>query len=135
MKTVTPSSPEILERTPSRRQLEGAFADFLVFAIPAVQFMQIQVVGKLFATDVLVLADRLAQPPGQDVAAGADADDRGRVEVAVALDDLMSDAGDRTTDVVGAEQDGAWRCHWLIPFPASQDRSLKVMRCRKYTSG
>src|SRR5438552_19079499 len=56
MKTVTPSSPEILERTPSRRQLEGAFADFLVFAIPAVQFMQIQVVGKLFATDVLVLA-------------------------------------------------------------------------------
>src|SRR5207245_4825588 len=84
--------------------------------------------------DALVLADGLAQPRRQDVTTRADADDAGRPEIAVALDDLMSDTGDRTTDVVGAEQDGAWRCHSLIPFPASQDRSLKVMRCQKYTS-
>jgi len=54
--TTTTSPPQVLGRTVSSRQLESAFADFLVFAIPALEFVQIQVVGRLFATDVLVLA-------------------------------------------------------------------------------
>jgi hypothetical protein len=54
MTTVT--SPQPLERTFSSRQLESLFANLLVFAIPALAFLQIQVVGRLFATDVLVLA-------------------------------------------------------------------------------
>src|SRR5258706_90432 len=80
---------------------------------------------------VLVLADRLTHADGEDVAARADADDGEGGKLAVALADLVSDAGDRATDVVGAEQDGRRRGQSRLPFPASQDRSLKVVRSGK----
>src|SRR5258706_3703576 len=80
---------------------------------------------------VLVLADRLTHADGEDVAARADADDGEGGKLAIALDDLVSDAGDRATDVVGAEQDGRRRGQSRLPFPASQDRSLKVVRSGK----
>jgi len=81
---------------------------------------------------VLVRGDRVAQPGREDVAARADADDGEAAEVAVALDDLVGDARDRATHVVGAEQDGTRRNHDELSFPASQDRSLKVVRYGEY---
>ena len=55
---------------------------------------------------VLVRADRVAKPDGQDVAARADTNDGETGEVAVAFDDLVRDPGDGATNIVGPEQRG-----------------------------
>ena len=55
---------------------------------------------------VLVCADRVAKPDGQDVAARADTDDGEAGEFAVAFDDLVRDPGDGATNIVGPEQRG-----------------------------
>jgi len=55
---------------------------------------------------VLVRADRVAKPDGQDVAARADTDDGEAGEFAVAFDDLVRDPGDGATNIVGPEQRG-----------------------------
>ena len=73
--------------------------------------------------DAFVLADRIADARRECVAARADADDGEAGELAVALDDLVRDPGDGASDFVGAEQRGRLGA----PFPASQDRSLKVV--------
>jgi hypothetical protein len=73
----------------------------------------------------LVTRDRVMQPRGDQVAARADTDEGEGPGVSIALDDLMRDAGDGPADVVGG-QDGR---QVRTPFPASQDRSLKVDAC------
>jgi hypothetical protein len=55
---------------------------------------------------VLVGADRVAQPDGQDVAARADTDDGETGEFTVAFDDLVRDPRDGATNIVGPEQRG-----------------------------
>jgi len=55
---------------------------------------------------VLVRADRVADPDGQDIAARADTDDGETGEFAVAFDDLVRDPGDGATNIVGPEQRG-----------------------------
>jgi hypothetical protein len=55
---------------------------------------------------VLVRADGVAQPDGQDVAARADTDDGETGEFAVAFDDLVRDPGNGATNIVGPEQRG-----------------------------
>jgi hypothetical protein len=55
---------------------------------------------------VLVRADRVAQPDGQDVAARTDTDDGEAGELAVAFDDLVRDPRDGATNIVGPEQRG-----------------------------
>jgi len=55
---------------------------------------------------VLVGADRVAQPDGQDVAARADTDDGETGEFAVTFDDLVRDPRDGATNIVGPEQRG-----------------------------
>ena len=49
------------------------------------------------------LADRLREPPGDRHAARADADERQLVDAAVALDDLVRDAGRATRHAIGVE--------------------------------
>jgi hypothetical protein len=75
--------------------------------------------------DALVAADRLVEPRGDEIAARADTDEREGGKIAVPFDDLMRDAPDGSPDVVGREDDRQLR----TPFPASQDRSLKVDAC------
>jgi len=75
--------------------------------------------------DALVAADRLVQPRGDEIAARADANERETGEIAVPFDDLVCDASDGSPDVIGREDDRQLR----TPFPASQDRSLKVDAC------
>lgn len=94
--------------------------------------IQRDVEGAQGCVDAFMRADRVTQARGEVVAARADADDRERRDIVVALDDLVSDAGDGTTDVVRGEQDGARLGHSPLPFPASQDRSLKVVRYGEY---
>jgi len=65
------------------------------------------------------------EPRGDEIAARADAHEREGGKVAVPFDDLVRDAGDGSPDVVGREDDRQLR----TPFPASQDRSLKVDAC------
>ena len=55
---------------------------------------------------VLVRADRVAKPDGQDIAARADTDDGETGELAVAFDDLVRDPGDGATNIVGPKQRG-----------------------------
>ena len=55
---------------------------------------------------ILVRADRVAKPDGQDIAARAETDDGETGELAVAFDDLVRDPGDGATNIVGPEQSG-----------------------------
>ena len=55
---------------------------------------------------VLIRADRVAQPDGQDVAARTDTNDGEIGEFAVAFDDLVRDPRDGATNIVGPEQRG-----------------------------
>jgi len=73
----------------------------------------------------LVAADGLVEPRGDEIAARADTDECEGGKIAVPFDDLVCDAGDRSPDVIGREDDRQLR----TPFPASQDRSLKVDAC------
>jgi hypothetical protein len=75
--------------------------------------------------DALVAADRVVQARGDEIAARADADEREPWKIAIPFDDLMRDARDGSPDVIGREDDRQLR----TPFPASQDRSLKVDAC------
>ena len=75
--------------------------------------------------DALVAADGFVQPGGDEIAARADTDEREGGKIAVPFDDLVRDARDGSADVVGREDDRQLR----TPFPASQDRSLKVDAC------
>jgi hypothetical protein len=75
--------------------------------------------------DALIAADRLVQPRGDEIAARADPDECEGGKIAIPFDDLVCDASDRSPDVVGREDDRQLR----TPFPASQDRSLKVDAC------
>jgi hypothetical protein len=75
--------------------------------------------------DALVAADRVLEPGGDDITARAYADERESGKIAVPFDDLVRDARDGSPDVVGREDDRQLRA----PFPASQDRSLKVDAC------
>jgi hypothetical protein len=56
--------------------------------------------------DALVLANGVADPRRERVAARTDADDREKGEIAVALDDLVRDPCYRPTDVVRPKQRG-----------------------------
>jgi len=79
-----------------------------------------------------VLADRIADARRERVAARADTDDGESGELSVALDDLVRDPGDGAADVVRTEQrDRLLRA----PFPASQDRSLKVIALERVYGG
>jgi len=60
------------------------------------------------------------------IAARADAHQGEGGGIGVPLDDLMRDAGDGAADIVLGQDDRQLR----TPFPASQDRSLKVDACR-----
>ena len=75
--------------------------------------------------DALIASDRLVEPRGDEIAARADADERESGKIAVSFDDLVRDARDGSSDIVGREDDRQLRS----PFPASQDRSLKVDAC------
>jgi len=77
-------------------------------------------------------ADRIADARRECVAARADADDGEAGELAVALDDLVRDPGDGAADVVRTEQRGRLL---RAPFPASQDRSLKVIALERVYGG
>jgi len=59
------------------------------------------------------------------IAARADTHEREGGGVVVPLDDLVRDARDGAPDIVGGQDDRQLR----TPFPASQDRSLKVDAC------
>ena len=63
------------------------------------------------------VADRLRQPPGERHAAAADADQRQLFDLMVALEDFVGDAGERTGDALGVEDD--W--HGYL-FASSQGR-------------
>jgi murein DD-endopeptidase MepM/ murein hydrolase activator NlpD len=56
--------------------------------------------------DALIRADGIADPCSQSVAARADADDREKSEIAIALDDLVRDPRDGPADIVRREQRG-----------------------------
>ena len=75
--------------------------------------------------DTLVTADRLLQARSDEIASRADTDEREAGKIAIPFDDLMRDARDGSPDVIGREDDRQLR----TPFPASQDRSLKVDAC------
>lgn len=75
--------------------------------------------------DALVAADRVVQARGDEIAARPDTDKREAGKIAIPFDDLMRDARDGSPDVIGRENDRQLR----TPFPASQDRSLKVDAC------
>lgn len=75
--------------------------------------------------DALVAADRVVQARCDEIAARADTDEREAGKIAIPFDDLMRDARDGSPDVIGREDDRQLR----TPFPASQDRSLKVDAC------
>jgi hypothetical protein len=75
--------------------------------------------------DALVALDLIVEARGDEVAARADTDEREGGKIAVPFDDLVRDARDGSPDVVGREDDRQLR----TPFPASQDRSLKVDAC------
>jgi len=62
---------------------------------------------------------------GDEIAARADTHERESGKIAIPFDDLVRDPGDGSPDVVGREDDRQLR----TPFPASQDRSLKVDAC------
>jgi hypothetical protein len=66
------------------------------------------------------------QPRRDEIAARADTDEGDGGGVVVLLDDLVRDARDGSADIVGGQDDRQVR----TPFPASQDRSLKVDACR-----
>jgi hypothetical protein len=65
------------------------------------------------------------QPRRDEITARADTDEGQGGGVVVLLDDLVRDTRDRSADVVGGQDDRQLR----TPFPASQDRSLKVDAC------
>jgi len=65
------------------------------------------------------------EPRGDEIAARADTHEREGGKIAIPFDDLVRDARDGSPDVVGREDDRQLR----TPFPASQDRSLKVDAC------
>ena len=75
--------------------------------------------------DALIAADRFVEPGGEEIAARADPYEREGGKIAIPFDDLVRDARDGSPDVVGREDDRQLR----TPFPASQDRSLKVDAC------
>jgi hypothetical protein len=75
--------------------------------------------------DAFVPADRIVKACGDQVAARADTDECERGKIAIPFDDLVRDARDGSSDVVRREDDRQLR----TPFPASQDRSLKVDAC------
>src|SRR5204863_5480533 len=75
--------------------------------------------------DAFVTADRFLEPRGDEITARANADERESGKIAIPFDDLMRDPSDRSADVIGREDDRQLR----TPFPASQDRSLKVDAC------
>ena len=82
--------------------------------------------------DAFMRADRIADARRECVAARADTDDGESGELSVALDDLVRDPGDGAADVVRTEQrDRLLRA----PFPASQDRSLKVIALERVYGG
>ena len=55
--------------------------------------------------DARALLDERPQAVGERHAAGVDADERERVEIGVALDQLVSDSGERPLDCRGVEQE------------------------------
>jgi len=75
--------------------------------------------------DVLIPADGLVQACRDEIAARADAHQSEGGGVRVPLDDLVRDARDGAADIVLGQDDRQLR----TPFPASQDRSLKVDAC------
>ena len=87
------------------------------------------------------LGDERPQPVGKRHAAGVDADERQRVEVGVALDQLVRDSGERPLDRRGVEQGlgriaaGVLRRH-RCSFPASLCRFKGVSgECRRWPDG
>jgi len=76
--------------------------------------------------DVLIPADGLMQARRDQIAARPDADQSEGGGIGVPLDDLVRDARDGAADLVLGQDDRQLR----TPFPASQDRSLKVDACR-----
>ena len=52
------------------------------------------------------LANRLREPPGERHPARADADERELLDAAIALEDLVCDARQRTTDADRVHHDG-----------------------------
>ena len=57
------------------------------------------------------LGDQAAEALGERDASRVDADERDRVEVVVALDDLVRDSRERPLDGFSVQQDAAIRCH------------------------
>ena len=70
--------------------------------------------------DAGALLDQAAQPLGERHAARVDADERDRLEVVVALDDLVRDPGERSCDLFGVQEDpvrgGRGRVRHSTPF-------------------
>jgi hypothetical protein len=89
------------------REVQGRLADDRRVA-DACEVVAVQ--GDIEGTErdgrILVRADRVAQPDGQDVAARTDTNDGETGEFAVAFDDLVRDPRDGATNVVGPEQRG-----------------------------
>src|SRR3990172_11996895 len=79
-------------------QRRPAVADVDVVAVEG------DVDGAEIALDAAALGDEPPQPLGERCAARVDANERKRLELVVALDQLVRDAGERTRDGLGVEQ-------------------------------